>query len=536
MHNGSVFHPAAVVFPPALAVAQAIGASGRELLTASVAGYEVGIRIGEFLGQAHYKVFHTTGTAGSLAAAAAVGRLLGLSPDQMLDAFGSAGTQAAGLWEFLRDGADSKPLHTAHAAVDGSVLRLSCARRLHRGEANSDRSAGHGGRHVQGRRPSPSRRPAWRALGARGDVVQIPRLLPAYPSRGGRASARHAGRRLKPDDVASVTARVHQAAIDVLGPVADPQTVHQAKFSMGSVLGLAATRGSAGMSDFERFFEAPETMDFARKVTMAFDPEVEAAYPARWIGKVEVETIDGRRLAGRVDEPKGDPGNTLSRAELEAKALGLAEFSHSATPEEMSRWFPCSSGSAERTLRRGFSAEPRARRGLSDAKGAFRINKWKRGKGRLSFVIGEKGSGCDRSGRRRRFVGFRLVSKKTVLAASFWDGVVNREESMDLIKRIACDSALGSRRRLRRFCHRRSRRGLDELPPEIQAQLYNKDRSTRSSRSVRAPIATGSRRRGRPGRSATRVPTPAIPGAQRRSSTSRRTSSPNGRSSVSSRT
>src|ERR1700728_3590514 len=92
VHNGSVFHPAAVVFPPVLAVAQAIGASGQELTTASVAGYEVGIR---------------------------VGRLLGLDPDKMLNAFGSAGTQAAGLWEFLRDAADSKPLHTAHAAVTG---------------------------------------------------------------------------------------------------------------------------------------------------------------------------------------------------------------------------------------------------------------------------------------------------------------------------------------------------------------------------------------------------------------------------------
>jgi 2-methylcitrate dehydratase PrpD len=126
----------------------------------------------------------------------------------------------------------------------------------------------------------------------------------------------------------------------VLGPVTDPQTVYQAKFSMGRVLGLIATRRSAGMSDFERFFRAPETAEFAEKVSMAFDPEVQAAYPERWIGKVEVETVSGRRLDGRVDEPKGDPGNTLSRAELEAKALGLAEFAHSATPEEMIRWFP----------------------------------------------------------------------------------------------------------------------------------------------------------------------------------------------------
>ena len=54
VHNGSVFHPAAVVFPPALAVAQTIGASGEELIAASVAGYEVGIRVGEFLGRSHY--------------------------------------------------------------------------------------------------------------------------------------------------------------------------------------------------------------------------------------------------------------------------------------------------------------------------------------------------------------------------------------------------------------------------------------------------------------------------------------------------
>ena len=113
--------------------------------------------------------------------------------------------------------------------------------------------------------------------------------------------------RLKPADVAHVTARVHQAAIDVLGPVTDPQTVHQAKFSMGSVLALVATRASAGMFDFERFFAAPETKDFAQKVTMAFDPEVQAAYPERWIGKVEVETVDGRRLAGTRGRTQGRP-------------------------------------------------------------------------------------------------------------------------------------------------------------------------------------------------------------------------------------
>ena len=68
---------------------------------------------------------------------------------------------------------------------------------------------------------------------------------------------------------------------------------------------------------------------------MELDAEVDAAYPQRWIGKVTVHTTDGRVLQGRVDEPKGDPGNTLSRPEITTKALQLAAFSGGATPTEM---------------------------------------------------------------------------------------------------------------------------------------------------------------------------------------------------------
>src|SRR6185369_9915482 len=119
LHNSSVLHPGTVVFPAVLAAAQAAGASGKHFIAAAVAGYECGVRVGEFLGRSHYKVFHTTGTAGKLAAAAGVARLLNLNAVQMQHCLGSAGTMAAGLWEFLRDAADSKQLHTAKAAADG---------------------------------------------------------------------------------------------------------------------------------------------------------------------------------------------------------------------------------------------------------------------------------------------------------------------------------------------------------------------------------------------------------------------------------
>jgi 2-methylcitrate dehydratase PrpD len=69
---------------------------------------------------------------------------------------------------------------------------------------------------------------------------------------------------------------------------------------------------------------------------MILDPEVDGAYPQRWIGKVKVYLQNGDVFEGRVDEPKGDPGNTLSRAEITDKAMRLAAFSGGATPSEMS--------------------------------------------------------------------------------------------------------------------------------------------------------------------------------------------------------
>uniref|UniRef100_UPI0035B25AC3 MmgE/PrpD family protein n=1 Tax=Hylemonella sp. TaxID=2066020 RepID=UPI0035B25AC3 len=335
VHNGSVFHPATVVFPPALAVAQALGRSGRELLTACVAGYEVGIRVGEFLGRSHYKVFHTTGTAGTLAAAAAVGHLLRLTSEQMLHAFGSAGTQSAGLWEFLRDAADSKQLHTAHAAGAG----LTAAYLAQQGFTGARRI-------LEG--------PQGLAAGMSSDADEKKlndglgrRWATAETSFKFHASCRHTHpaadalqqvlqqHGLKASDVKRVTALVHQGAIDVLGPVTDPQTVHQSKFSMGTVLGLVAVLGRAGLTEFDASFRAVDVAAFRDKVVMALDPEVDSAYPTRWIGKVHVETTDGRVLHGRVDEPKGDPGNTLTRPELEDKALRLARYHGGASEAEM---------------------------------------------------------------------------------------------------------------------------------------------------------------------------------------------------------
>jgi 2-methylcitrate dehydratase PrpD len=318
-----------------LAVAQAIGASGAQLITAAIVGYEVGIRVGEFLGRSHYRVFHTTGTAGTLAAAAAVGHLLGLNALQMQHAFGSAGTQSAGLWEFLRTAADSKQLHTAHAACAG-LMAAYLAKDNFTGAAQI----------LEG--------PQGMAAGMSSDA-DVRKLTDGLGTRWAtaetsfkyHASCRHThpaadallkvmqDNHLQLSDLARVITHVHQGAIDVLGPVTHPSTVHQSKFSMGTVLALVARFEHAGLSEFDQHFNDTVTQTLRDKVEMVLDGEVDAAYPQRWIGKVTVHTTDGRVLHGRVDEPKGDPGNTLSRDEITAKALRLAAHSGGASPEEM---------------------------------------------------------------------------------------------------------------------------------------------------------------------------------------------------------
>jgi 2-methylcitrate dehydratase PrpD len=253
----------------------------------------------------------------------------------MLNAIGSGGTQAAGLWEFLRDAADSKQLHTAHAAASGLTAAylaqdgFTGARRILEG--------------LQGMAAgmSTDADPAKLVdrLGTRWALAETSFKYHASCRHTHPAAdaLQHVMREhgLKASDIASVVTHVHQGAIDVLGPVVDPQTVHQSKFSMGTVLALIAIRQSADLAGFDAALKNAEVESFRDRVTMALDEEVDSAYPQRWIGKVTVTTHDGRVLAGRVDEPKGDPGNTLSRAEIEEKSMRLGTYLGAARADQV---------------------------------------------------------------------------------------------------------------------------------------------------------------------------------------------------------
>ena len=120
-HASGSIHPSAPIVPAALAAAEMVGANGRTVVAAVVAGYEVQIRLSLALGPSdHYRQgFHPTPTCGVFGAATAAGRVLGLDASQMEDAFGLCGSLAAGSMQFLVDGAWNKPFHTGYAAMNG---------------------------------------------------------------------------------------------------------------------------------------------------------------------------------------------------------------------------------------------------------------------------------------------------------------------------------------------------------------------------------------------------------------------------------
>ena len=266
-----------------------------------------------------------------------MGRLLNLSTEQMQDALGSAGTQAAGLWEFLKTAADSKQLHTAKAAANGLMAALLAAKGFSGAEDIFEGEKGMGNAFSQ----APQADKLVEGLGQRWALLET--------SFKYHASCRHTHpaadalwavmqeHNLSADDIAEVQTFVHQAAIDVLGAVDKPATVHQSKFSMGTVLGVLAYNGFAGLDEFEAALGNERIDSFRQKVSMQLDPEVDAAYPDKWLGKVKVKTKDGRELSAFVNDPKGDPGNTLSRDEIEAKVKRLVSYNKAGTNEDAER-------------------------------------------------------------------------------------------------------------------------------------------------------------------------------------------------------
>lgn len=330
IHKASIIHAATVVIPAALAIAEWKNKSGRDLIEAVAIGYEVCYRIGEAVSPSHYYYWHNTATCGTFGAAAAAAKLLELNTEQIIHTLGSAGTQAAGLWEFIEDGAMSKQLHPGKAAMNGVISALL-----------SEKGFTGASRILEGRRGF------FEAMSEQYDAAKITNQLGEIfkiveNSFKIHASCRHTHATmdlaidlakehdLVVEDIENITVRTYQVALDITDNP-NPTTVYASKFSLQFCTALAFVKRQGGLFDFtEESLKDPVIRGLMEKVLVAVEPAIHEAYPEKWGSLVQIVLTSGEILQKRSEYPKGDPENPPSKEEMVAKFNQLA----SGLPEE----------------------------------------------------------------------------------------------------------------------------------------------------------------------------------------------------------
>jgi 2-methylcitrate dehydratase PrpD len=324
VHRAAIIHPGVVVIPAALAVAEQIGATGEDLLTAVTLGYEIAIRVGESVGKTHYFHWHNTSTCGVFGATAAAGWLLGLDEQRLTWALGNAGSQAGGLWEFIADGAMSKVLHAGRAAANGvlaaelGALGFTGARKILEGRQGFFAAT------------APDGNPAAVTDGL-GDGWKLPgSSIKPYPSCRHTHSAVDATLALRQEhgisvkDVDRIEIDAYQATLD-LTDNPTPAHPYAAKFSVHYCVARALADGALTPADFsDELIAEPALRDLMLRTTARLDPELNARAPRELPARVRLHLKDGRQVEHLVLSAKGDPEAPLTEQELTDKFVSLA--------------------------------------------------------------------------------------------------------------------------------------------------------------------------------------------------------------------
>jgi 2-methylcitrate dehydratase PrpD len=318
-HLRTVIHPAGPVVPALLALAEHRPMTGRDFVNAMVVGVETECRIGNAVYPAHYdRGWHITGTAGVFGAAAAAGKMLGLSEQQMVWAFGLAATQPVGLREMF--GSMTKSFHPGRAAQNGLTAALLASKNFTSTDVGIEGKSG------------------WaNVLSTTRDYKQITEKLgesyeiaintykpfacgivihPAIDACIQLRNEHH----LAADAIERVELRVHPLVLELTGKKT-PATGLESKFSVYFAAAVAIVKGSAGVNDFsDANAKDPVIVALRDRVTTTIDSSIKEEQV-----RATVVLKDGRRLEKFIEHVVGSVERPMSDAQLEAKFSGLAE-------------------------------------------------------------------------------------------------------------------------------------------------------------------------------------------------------------------
>jgi 2-methylcitrate dehydratase PrpD len=324
---GLLTHPTAPVLPAVLAVAEAAGSGGADLLDAYIVGTEVEMKVAEAIDPRHYRDgFHSTGTIGPIGAAAAVARLRAADETTTGRALGIAASQSAGLRESF--GTMTKPFHAGRAAesgvvaVDLAMRGWTAAENILEAPRGFFRAAGGGydAASIEG------------ALGRPWSFDSPGVSIKPHPS----GSLTHPGMRvmlrlieehdIKPEQVRRVRVGTNRNMPNALIHHR-PRTELNAKFSMEFCMAILLLERKAGLAQFtDEVVARDDVQRLIERIDFGVHPEAEAAGYEKMTTIVEVELLDGRVVGGRADFGKGSPADPMSDAELEAKFRDCAAW------------------------------------------------------------------------------------------------------------------------------------------------------------------------------------------------------------------
>jgi 2-methylcitrate dehydratase PrpD len=309
-HDPTILHGTGPVMSAALAVAEWVGASGADLMAAHAIGFEVAARAALAVHPEHYdRGFHVTGTAGTIGAAAAAGRLLGLNADQMTNALSAAAAQAAGLREMF--GSMSKSLHAGKAASNGLYSAML---------------ARHGW--VSAREGLEGRRGYWTTLSDTMDAARaVAELgqrwelhqdgLKPYACGVVSHPTIDAARRLREQagipssEIREIRAEVHPYVLELMGK-REPAVGLEGKFSIYHCAAVAYIEGTARVRQFtDEMVRRDDVVSLRQRVVATTTPELPIG-----AARVSLTATDGRTWEESVAAATGTPGNPMSDKDI----------------------------------------------------------------------------------------------------------------------------------------------------------------------------------------------------------------------------
>ena len=325
IHSEGIYHPGPPVIAASLAISQAKKISGVELIASVISGYEVSNRIAAAIQPDHYNYWHTTGTIGTIGAAAAVSVALELDTAQTKSALSNSVTMAAALQQAFATDSMGKPIHAGHAAEAGATAALLASKGVTGADGMFEGPRGFGN--------AMSEDVDWQVMvDSLNKEFTICRMTQKNHTCCGHMFAAidsvlalcdtHG---LAPDDVAAMTVGTYAKGVEICGNP-DPKTLYEAKFSLEYTMAAALVTGQVRFAAFtDQMLDDPLMRKNMAKVACHIDKDAEQAFPNRRSAIVTITTTSGEIYEHYAPTRKGDPDDPLDDYELEKKFRELSE-------------------------------------------------------------------------------------------------------------------------------------------------------------------------------------------------------------------